>query len=577
MIGAGRKKSIKPGEPVLTEGILKRLAKLGVKIQEHFGRPQDIEWAMEAGKIFILQARPITTLPEPLPRMGRLTRTLIRTLAEIVPERPYPMDLEWIRALFSNAVGKVARYFGMGVPTIDEIFVIEDGIAVEVNPRFRVRPTLRILGAPLIALWLALKYKPLEWERGPLLNEYLHRIEAINSKDFENLDMGELKRDLKDLLSNLSLIGEIRKHYLPGIAFSYLKVRLMLKLARMDEHASTLLFTCVDTKVTEANRELEKLAQLVRSQPELRALFENHEPGEILKRLPEIPVGREFLKRFWRFLEKYGHREAAGSALISRGTWSENPEVVIGIIKGLSAAELGKNESCNRFQEVLDRVLSGSFLGRWPFRNSFLRSLENARQLHRLRENTRFYAMKTIPGVKRILKHVGERLSRGGALDSPEDVFYLTVDELDERIGELKKKVQRRKKRWDELKNRPFINPQLLLESTGKGEAVLRGLPGSPGIAEGTVKVITNPSEFHKLKQGDILVAPYTTPAWTPLFRLAAGVVVDTGGPLSHAAIVAREYGIPAVMGTGSATKVLRDGMRVRVDGTRGLVFLLEE
>ena len=109
--------------------------------------------------------------------------------------------------------------------------------------------------------------------------------------------------------------------------------------------------------------------------------------------------------------------------------------------------------------------------------------------------------------------------------------------------------------------------------SEARQGAILSGLPGSAGVAEGPVRIIREPAEFGALRAGDVLVAPFTNPTWTPLFRLAVAVVVDTGAPLSHAAIVAREYGIPAVMGTGDGTRLLRDGQRVRVDGTRGLVF----
>jgi phosphohistidine swiveling domain-containing protein len=106
--------------------------------------------------------------------------------------------------------------------------------------------------------------------------------------------------------------------------------------------------------------------------------------------------------------------------------------------------------------------------------------------------------------------------------------------------------------------------------------AVLTGIPASPGVAEGVVKVIRDAGEFYKLRPGDVLVSPYTTPAWKPLFRIASAVVTDSGGPLSHAAITAREYGIPAVVGTGQATKLLSDGIRVRVDGYQGAVYIIE-
>ena len=131
----------------------------------------------------------------------------------------------------------------------------------------------------------------------------------------------------------------------------------------------------------------------------------------------------------------------------------------------------------------------------------------------------------------------------------------------------------RRKARRAQLEGTPLVDPRLLQPAAEKGDALLRGTPGSPGLAEGPVRVVQGPAEFGRLRSGEVLVAPYTNPAWTPLFQRAVAVVVDTGGPASHAAIVAREYGIPAVMGTVAGTRTLRDGEMIRVDGSQGAVF----
>jgi pyruvate,water dikinase len=177
----------------------------------------------------------------------------------------------------------------------------------------------------------------------------------------------------------------------------------------------------------------------------------------------------------------------------------------------------------------------------------------------------------------------GRRLAAVGVLDAPEDVLHLRLGEL-ERIGaawppaapvadELRAVAARRKAKRASLAGTPLLDPRLLEQGETRGEVLLRGTPGSPGVAEGPTRVILDPGQFSRLRAGDVLVAPYTHPAWTPLFRLAAAVVVDSGGPVSHAAIVAREYGIPAVMATGDGTRRLTDEQRVRVDGTRGVVL----
>lgn len=158
------------------------------------------------------------------------------------------------------------------------------------------------------------------------------------------------------------------------------------------------------------------------------------------------------------------------------------------------------------------------------------------------------------------------------------------MDELERVAGtrpppqltdELRALVARRKAKRAALERTPLVDPRLFQQAGVAGDALLRGTPGSPGVAEGPVRIIRDSSEFDKLRSGDVLVAPYTNPAWTPLFQRAIAVIVDTGGAASHAAIVAREYGIPAVMGTVTGTRTLSDGERVRVDGSQGAVFRL--
>jgi pyruvate,water dikinase len=178
---------------------------------------------------------------------------------------------------------------------------------------------------------------------------------------------------------------------------------------------------------------------------------------------------------------------------------------------------------------------------------------------------------------------MGRRLATEGILDTPEDVFHLRFDELERLAGnwppssdsaaELRAAANRRAERRAALSDTPLLDVESLAQVPPVAGALVAGTPGSPGIAEGPVRVVRDVTGFGTLRPGEVLVAPYTNPSWTPLFGRAAAVVVDTGSAVSHAAIVAREYGIPAVMGTGDGTRRLSDGQRVRVDGGRGLVF----
>jgi pyruvate,water dikinase len=219
-----------------------------------------------------------------------------------------------------------------------------------------------------------------------------------------------------------------------------------------------------------------------------------------------------------------------------------------------------------------------------------LKSLTKARSLFQIREDTHFYATLVQPTIRRLSLELGKRLVEAGALDKVEEVFHLQLKELEplgeqwtpteQTITQIRSLVARRKAKRESLGNKPMIDPRLLTVTsqaqTGE-DVLLKGMSGSPGLAQGPAKIVHDVSEFGKLQAGDVLVAPVTNPAWTPLFQRAVAVVVDTGGAASHAAIVAREYGVPAVMGTMSGTKELKDGQWIQVDGSRGLVLKGEE
>jgi pyruvate,water dikinase len=229
-------------------------------------------------------------------------------------------------------------------------------------------------------------------------------------------------------------------------------------------------------------------------------------------------------------------------------------------------------------------------LGARLLRKRFRKSLTNARSFFQIREDTHFYVTLMQPTLRRVSLELGRRLVHAGALDEVEAVFHLRLEEL-ERFGtrlplaeqtvvQIRERVARRKAKREALANKPMVDPRLLTvvsEARAGEDVILKGTSGSPGVARGPVKIVRDISEFSKLRAGDVLVAPVTNPAWTPLFQRVVAVVVDTGGAASHAAIVAREYGVPAVMGTMKGTKELKDGQWIQVDGSRGLVLKTEE
>ena len=575
--------------PVLPDRALRRLARLGVAIERHFERPQDVEWAWASGELFILQARPITVLPELTPRPSKQQQRMAGMVAEMLPVRPYPLGVTtWgFPLLHSAMLGPVFAVVGLRFPSFQQLFDEEDGVVVRFRGGELPRPTPGILLAPMRLLWLAWRYDIAHWHADPLLAEAQSRARALEARDLRALSWESLLATVRETLTIPFLIGELRRRYLPRAALAVGGLRLALALLGHADRFSTLLFSGVETKVLEANRALEEMAARVRFDPALAKAFANHEASELWAALEEQPSGEALLAELRSFLDRYGHREAGGTLLVSQSTWKDRPEAVLGILKGLALAEPRPQTQHSAWEVARDDVLAHPLLRLPPLRSAFLKLLAEARWFQQLREDTRFYFMLLLPVLRRTLLELGRRLDSVEVLDAPEDVFHLKLAELERIDGtwppppqladQLRALMARRKKRRAELKGTPLVDPRLFHQEEIEGDVLLSGTPGSPGVAEGPVCIIRDGSEFGKLRSGEVLVAPYTNPAWTPLFQRAAAVVVDSGGAASHAAIVAREYRIPAVMGTPEATQKLTDGQRVRVDGNHGRVTLLIE
>jgi pyruvate,water dikinase len=575
--------------PALPNQALRRLAHLGAEIERHFGGPQDIEWAWAGGKTYIVQARPITALPEPLPRPSRLVRLLAGLMTELLPTRPYPLEVTtWVPTVY-GFLAKFGGMLGLRLLPIDQLFAEEDGVVVRLNGHVPFRPTLRILLAPVRLVRQARRYDPAMWRADPLPGKALARVRALEARDLRALSWEGLLDTVREAMAIPALIWEFRVRYLIRPMLAVARLRLMLTLLRRNEVFGTLLFTGVETRTLEGNRALEALAARIRSDPALADAFARHEAGELWAFLEAQPSGGAFLDELRAFLNDYGHREVGGTMQVSQPTWKDAPEVVLSMLQGLARTESQQGLSQPRaltqqpaWEAARDEVLAHRLMRLKLLRSAFLKLLAEARYFPQLREDTRFYFMLPVPMLRRALLELGRRLAEIGVVDVPEDVFHFKLAELEritgawpptDSVGELRALVARRKARRIELENTPLVDPRLLRQPEPEGGALLRGMAGSPGVAEGPVRVVHESAEFGKLMAGDVLVAPYTNPAWTPLFQRAVAVVVDSGSAASHAAIVAREYGIPAVMGTVDGTAKLVDGQRVRVDGGRGRVF----
>jgi phosphohistidine swiveling domain-containing protein len=571
----------------LPSPVVRKLAHLGIGIERHFGAPQDIEWAWardstEKGRVFILQARPMTALPEPV-KAGGPMQLILPMLAEMWPARPYPLDVATFTGAVEAAIGNLlVVMMGKSAPSPGSSFVEEDGVVVRFQPP-EVHPSPGMLLSPWVALWRARFYDPARWKDDPLLDEVIAQARQLEERRPADLTWAQNIDTLHEALALIPRTMELRERYLPRALLGLGGLWLLLALARSLDRFGGLV-SGVETKTTETNRALDRLAAHIRNDPTLGDLFAQNDAGELSSVLAQSQVGQTFLESFEAFLARYGHRET--SLTISQPAWRDQPETVLGLLKVLGRREPQEVESYQAWKSSRDDLLAHSILGARLLRRPFLKSLASARALFQIREDTHFYVTLLQPLQRRIALELGRRLEEVGALPAQEDVFHLRLDELEplgdpwppvrETIDGLRGLVARRKARRSALAAQPLFDPRLLAaEPAGlAGEDVLlRGSPGSPGRAGGPARIIRDSSEFGKLQPGDVLVAPVTNPAWTPLFQQAAAVVVDTGGVASHAAITAREYGLPAVMGTLDGTQKLKDGQWVRVDGSRGLVL----
>jgi rifampicin phosphotransferase len=578
----GRIREFHAGDPDRThrlpDRVLAELARLGDAVAKHFGRPQDIEWAYAEDQVWLLQARPMTALPPPPIKLNAAQRWLGSVLLDFVPVRPYPIDMSsWVPY---GPAGLMARVTGrFGIKDAFEGFLPEDeyGVVDRLVP-VAPRPTLGVLRAPWRVVTLAHRYNPGRWKDDPRFAEFLVGVRDLAARDLTTMPWPQLKTMPRQALDLINPIGDLRIDYLPRTGLALLRLFLVLRLLRRSALLADLLVGA-PTRTTDGNRALEALAARAREDPQLLDAVSKLDP----KALTAFP---EFEGEFNTYLAEYGHRETVTPVLVTPPTQGEAPETVLGLISVLAAEPPRLPEDTDRaMSELLQHPL---LRGSRRRRERVQPWIEAARAGIAFREDSHFYFLMPLPILRKSLLEIGRRLRDAGVLEEPEDVFHLRLEELEavedpaklpstssgrSEAERLRAAVRTRSARREELAGVRLIDPMAVFPQRDRGDALITGTPASSGSATGPVAVIRGPDEFSRLTPGDVLVCPYTNPAWTTLFQRAAAVVVDSGGPSSHAAIVAREYGIPAVMGTAIGTATLTDGQLVTVNGSTGRVI----
>jgi phosphoenolpyruvate synthase/pyruvate phosphate dikinase len=602
----------------LTDEQILQLEHMGRKIEEHFGHPQDIEWCLVDGTFSIVQSRPITTL-FPIPEandqenhvyvsvghqqmMTDPMRPLGLSFFQLTAPRPMPtaggrlfVDITQElaspakRDIIVNVLGKSDLLLKDALTTI-----LERGDFIKSLPNDIKEPSSSKSnqGVP-----------PAGFQT---LNDYDPQI-VFNLIKSSQKSIDELKRDIQTKSGSVLFdfipedIQKFRKSISESQSFgvimtamnasSWINDKMMDWLG--EKNAADTLSQSVPNNITsEMGLELLDVADVIRPYPEVINYLRDVKDDRFLDELVQFDGGKESRHAIYAYLNKYGMR-CAGEIDITRPRWSEKPTtlvpMILGNIKnvGPNASHLkferGRQEALNKEQELLERLKQLPD-GEQKAKET-KRMIDLVRNLSGYREYPKYGTVSRYFVYKQALLKEAERLVQANLIHEKEDIYYLAFEELHEaaRTNELDYQIIRKRK--DEYKSYEKLTPPRVITSDGEivaGEYkrenlpvdAIVGLPVSSGMIEGRARVVLN-LEDAVLEDGDILVTSFTDPSWTPLFVSIKGLVTEVGGLMTHGAVIAREYGLPAVVGVENATKLIKDGQRIRVHGTEGYVETL--
>lgn len=560
---------------VLSDGEVRKLVACGVAIEKHYGMPMDIEWAIQGDVVYILQARAITTLRKSgvevfhddligeyikNKRIGRSTKEVMAFLLEKMPFPYRALDFDFLRAIDEQ---KVNIFSEGGIVLPPNPVIDDDGIQFFSDRRSRVNKNIfRIFGLLKTLGDFDFCYRKCV----RFMSVYQSKIEEIRHLHFETLTLAECGKFLEEsygLLQNLAY-DRFKYALFPSIWSSRKFTRIVRRVNRacsaFDLYGGSDYKTAVITRrihrMVGELRKQEGFKQAIHSGEGFGALYERF---SLFRRLAD------------EFMEENGFKSDYNCSCLSAKTFIEEPDRLVDLLRPLVNADEeseapGGTKDFSRLMQSLKELYGRSY----PALEERIRIF---RYFHLVREESQYlwetlfyYLRKAVRRINLIL--LGDENYDSGVAN----LFYSELMAAVRR-GELdafdREKMDRRNEKFPLAVKVWDASRLLIFKARGP---VLKGVSGSAGVAVGPARVITGPGEFYKMKKGDILVCPFTDPEWTPLFKLAQGVVADTGSALSHAAIVAREYHIPAVLAVGFGTEKFKDGDKVRVDGNRGEV-----
>ncbi len=570
----------------LDETQLAELTDLLLKVEQSFRFPQDIEWGFAEGKLHLLQSRPITAIP------ARWTRD---ESAERFPNVIAPLTWDFVDNGFHRSL--VYSFHLMGFPAyhgkwfgmIDHYIYGNQNVVDLYLKRapFVVRSPdeLKALIPRLREEFAWVQELPLIWNRE--LDFYLTRIGGFMAEPLE----GKSMREVWEYVLRINETGA--QYFQPNIAISITHAMLHHMLHRLLQmvcgaDANRLfdgLMAFCETKTGTINKELYEMARMVREVPELEALLLKRASREIVdeKLLDKFPA---FQTRLQKFLRDHGHREMDFD--MYHATWLEVPWVVLDNIRLIVQSPIDrtpaqKEHDLKRCAQQAETELFRKLPDDLHY--FFHEVLRLARVYTSLDDMEHYQTTRLALPLRRGLREMGGRLVAKKILTEPLDIFFARWKQIDEALDEnsdvgwvkFGEAVRQQKTAYlaDKARKPVWTIGASGGEAEPDGASSLSGLAGSTGVAEGAVWLVLNEEDFARFPKGSVLVARTTNPTWTPLFYSAVAVVTESGGPLSHGAVTAREMKIPAVMSVRESLSKLKNGQRVRVDGGAGKVFLV--
>ncbi len=439
------------------------------------------------------------------------------------------------------------------------------------------------------------------------LPEIKQHIAYFESCDLRGMSLDQLRGHLSETLKRVERMAALHGVIMPML---YAMSQFEELYCELFEGASTLdalrLTQGFDNKTMEGDRALWRLSRAARLIPEVSEFLSKHAAGEVIPALEKSAASQPFLADLHKWLAYYGQRLNSVFAL-DQPSWIEDPTPAIQNLQAYVAMpdlRPGMEPAALVAEREKAMAEARTKLAGYPqpIVTRFETLLKAAQVATIVHEDHNFWIdQRLFYHVRRVILEFGGRLAQAGMLDAVNDVFYLTPDELqNSRDIPMKQLIQERKTEMEHFSHvtpPPMLGAAPAFEMTDGGSMVramfkgemspantsntetnkVTGLPGSAGVARGTARVIRSLAEAGKLQPGDVLVAIATEPPWTPLFATASAIVTDSGGVLSHSAVVAREYRIPAVVGTGNATTTFEDGQLIEVDGDAGTVRVVVE